>query len=126
MHLEADGPGSGLALALASGALSETGEIFLANSFRSEVLIEILAAAVIDVDFEVHLGFAVKAFEVALELALVRADGLAERFIVLKDSPKTERKDCRLFEAVGDYPGVIHAGFLVHGLRGVMFADDDS
>jgi hypothetical protein len=30
-----------------------------------------------------------------------------------------------MLEAVGNDPGMVHAGFLAEGLRGVMFADDD-
>jgi hypothetical protein len=30
-----------------------------------------------------------------------------------------------VLETVGDDPRVIHAGFLIEGLRGVVFADDD-
>jgi hypothetical protein len=30
-----------------------------------------------------------------------------------------------MLEAVGDDPCVLHAGFLVQGLRGVVFANDD-
>src|SRR5579859_711606 len=126
VHLEADGAGAGLAFALAGGAFAEVGEIFLAHALERVMLFKFLATAVVDVDLEMHLGLAVQAFEVVLELALVGADGLSEALVVLKDGSKTEREDGGLLEAVGDYPSMVHAGFLIHRFGWVMFADYDS
>ena len=89
------------------------------------MLLKVLAATIVDMDFEVHLGLAVKAFEIALELALIGTDGFAETLVVLKYGSKTEREDGGLFEAVGDNSCVIDTGFLIHGICWVMFADDD-
>jgi hypothetical protein len=57
---------------------------------------DLLLAAVIYVDLQVHLGFAVQALEIALKLALIGADGLTKGFIILENGAKTERKtvDC--------------------------------
>jgi hypothetical protein len=67
----------------------------------------------------------VEAFEVALELTLIGADGFAEAFVIRKDGAKTEREDGGMLEAIGDNPGVIDAGLLVEGFIWVMFTYDD-
>jgi hypothetical protein len=129
MHLEADGTCAGLAFALACGAFAEVGKIFLANAFEREMLgslVDLLLAAGVDVDLEMHFGLAVQTLQVALELALVGADGFSQAFVILKDSSKTEREDGRVFEAVSDNSGVIDACFLIHDFGGIVFADNDS
>ncbi len=84
-----------------------------------------MGAAVVDEDFEVHFGLAAQLVDVAQELALVGADGLAQAFVVVEDGAETEGQHGGVLETVGDDPGVVHAGFLVEGFRGVVFADDD-
>jgi hypothetical protein len=73
----------------------------------------------------VHFGFAVKAFQIALKLTLIGANGLSKALIVLKYSSESERKDGGMFEAIGDYPCVIDPGLLIEGFFWVLFANDD-
>jgi len=113
MHLEADGAGPRLAFALAGGVFAEIRKVLFADAFKGKVFLEIFGAAGVDMNLEVHLGLAVEAFEIALKLALIGADGLAEPFVVLKDGSKPERKYGRLLEAVRDNSGVIYSGFLI-------------
>jgi len=76
MHLEADGAGAGLAFALAGCRFAEIGEIATTH-FVWRDLGKFTAAAVVDEDLEVHLGFAAKFIDVAEELTLVGPDGFA-------------------------------------------------
>ena len=124
MHLEANGAGAGLTFTLAGGAFAELREVLLADAFGGEMLFQ-FAAAIVDADLEMHLGFSVEAFKIGLELALIGADGFAEAFIVLKDGAEAEGEDGGLLEAIGDHPCMVDSGFLVEGLGGVVFADDD-
>ena len=82
--------------------------------------------AVVDEDLQVHLGLAAQLVDIAEKLALVGADGLAQALVVVEDGSKAEGQHRGVLEAVGDHPGVVHAGFLVEGFLGVVFADDDS
>jgi hypothetical protein len=66
-----------------------------------------------------------EAFEVALKLTLIGADGFAEAFVIREDGAKTEREDSGMLEAIGDNPGVIDASLLVEGFGWVMFTYDD-
>jgi hypothetical protein len=124
VHLEADGAGSGLALALAGCRFSEVGEIATAYLVWRE-LGKLTAAAVVDEDLEVHLGFAAEFIDVAEELALVGPDGFAEAFVVVEDGAEPEGKDGGVFEAVSDDASMIHTGFLIQGFCGIVFADDN-
>jgi hypothetical protein len=83
-----------------------------------------LATAVVDKHLQVHLGLAAQFVDVAQELPLVGADGSAQTVVVVEDGSKPEGQHRGMLEAVGDDPGVVHAGFLVQGFRGVVFADD--
>ena len=74
MHLEAHRSRSGLAFALAGSSFSQVGEIFFAYAFERQVFFEIFGAASVYMDFEVHLGFSMQSFEIALKLALVGAN----------------------------------------------------
>ena len=127
MHLDGDGAGFGLALALQGRAFAQVGEIRPAHSgyrFRG-IAADLFAAAIVEHDLEVHLGLAAEAFDVGDELALVGADRPAQGFVVCKDSSKTERQNGGSFEAVGDDTGVLDAGLLGEVLRGRVFADDN-
>ena len=72
-----------------------------------------------------HLGLAAQLVDVALELPLIGADGLAQGLVVVEDGAEPEGKHGGVLKAVGDDPGVVDAGFLVEGFRGVVLADDD-
>jgi hypothetical protein len=78
VHLEADGAGAGLALAGAGGVLAQVAQVLAAYAFGGQMLFERVGAAVVDEDLQVHLRFAAQLVDVALELALVGADGLAQ------------------------------------------------
>lgn len=91
MHLEANGTRPGLALTLPGGVLTQVGKVLFTDAFERKMPVQFLIAAGVYMNLEVHFGFAMQTFEIALELALVGSDGLAESFIVLKDSSKTER-----------------------------------
>jgi hypothetical protein len=125
MHLEADSAGTGLALAGAGGCFAEVAEVFAANGIGLNMAFEELGAAVVDEDLEVHLGLAAEFIDVALKLALVGADGLAEGFVVVEDGAEAEGKNRGVLKAVGDDAGVVDAGLLIEVIRGVVFADDD-
>jgi hypothetical protein len=126
MHLEAHGAGAGLAFALAGGVLTQVGQVFFADAFEGQVFLEFLGAAGVYVDFEVHLGLAVKAFEIALKLPLIRPDRLTEAFVVLKDGAKPERKNGGVLEAIGDNSGVVDSSFLIEVFGWVVFTDHNS
>jgi hypothetical protein len=123
VHLECYGSGAGLALALAGGCLSQLGKILLADAFGRQMFFD-FTAAIIHHNFQMHLGFAVKAFEVGLKLALIGSNRFTEPFIILKDSTEAERQNCRLLETVGDHPCVVHSRLLIEGLGWIVFADD--
>ena len=113
MHLEADCPRTGLTFALPGSVLAQIGKILFANAFEREVLVQFFGATGVDMDLQVHLGFAMQAFEIALKLTLVGADRLTESFIILKNSTEAERKNCGMLEAISDNSGMIYAGFLI-------------
>jgi hypothetical protein len=125
MHLEADGAGPGLALALAGCGLAEVGEVLATDLLRVEIGEFTSATAVIDEDLEVHLGLAVEFFDVVEELSLVRPDGLAKAFVVVEDGAKSEGKDGGVVETICDYSCVVDPGFLIECFCGVVFANDD-
>jgi len=125
MHLEADGAGPGLALALAGSGLAEVGEVLATDLLRIEVGEFASATAVVDEDLEVHLGFAVEFFDVIEELTLVGPDGFSEAFVVAEDSAESEGKNCGVFETICDDSCVVDPGFLIKCICGVMFTYDD-
>jgi len=125
MHLEADGAGAYLALALASGVLAQAGEILLVQSFRRKTLLKRAAAAVVNEYLQVHLGLAAQLVDVAKELALIDADGPSQALVVVEDGPKPEGQHRGMLEAAGHHPRVIDAGSLVESFMGVVFADND-
>jgi len=125
VHLEANGAGSGLALALAGGGLTQVGEVFATDLFRIQVGEFASATAVIDEDLEVHFGFAAEFIDVAEELALVGPDGLSKAFVVVEDGAESERKNGGVLETICDYSCVVDPGFLIKCICRVMFADDD-
>ena len=126
MHLKADRTGARLALAGAGCVLTQVAEITATDAFGRELPLDLFGATIIDKDLQVHLGFASELVNVAKELALIGADGFAEAFVVVEDGSKAEGQHRGMLETVGYDPGMIHAGFLVEGFCGVMFADDDS
>jgi hypothetical protein len=84
------------------------------------MFLKFLGTAGVYVDFKVHLGLAVKAFEIALKLALIGPDRLTEAFVVLKDGSKPEGKDGGVLEAVGDNSGVIDSSLLIEGFGWIV------
>ena len=126
VHLKAHGAGARLAFALAGGRLSQIGEVPPAYCVRRQVPVHFAAATtVVHKDFEVHLRLAAQLLDVAQELALIRADRLAEALVVVEDRAKPEREDCGVLETVRDHPGMVDAGFLAESLGWIVFADDD-
>jgi hypothetical protein len=125
VHLETDGACTRLALPRPGRVLAQVGQILAANTFGGDLLLELLAAAVVNKDFEVHLGLAAELIDVAEELALVGADGLAQDVIVVEDGSEAEGKDGGVLEAVRDDTGVVNAGLLIESFEGVVLTDDD-
>jgi hypothetical protein len=113
MHLEADGAGTSLTLALAGSGFAKIGEVLATDLLRIEVREFASATAIIDEDFEMHLGFAAKFFDVIEELSLVGPDGFAEAFVVAEDGTESERKDGGMFETICDDSCVVDPGFLI-------------
>jgi hypothetical protein len=124
MHLKADGAGAGLAFALARCRFAEIGEIAPAHLVWRN-LGKFTAAAVVDKDLEVHLGFAAEFIDVAEELTLVGPDGFAQAFVVVEYGAEAKRKDGGMFEAVSDDASMIHTRFLIEGFCGIVFADNN-
>jgi len=125
VHLEADGAGTGLAFTGARGVLAQAAQVLTAYTLGGQMLGERVGATVVDEDLEVHLRFAPQLVDVALELALVGADGLAQAFIVGEDGAESEGQHGGVLEDVGDHTCMVHAGLLVEGFRGVVLADND-
>lgn len=125
MHLEAHGPGPGLALALARGVFAQAGEILASHSLNRKMLVDGVSATVIYIDLEMHLSLAAKLVNVREKLTLVRADGFAEAFVVIEDGAKAERQHSGMLEAVGDDSSMVNSGLLIEGFGGVVFAYDD-
>ena len=63
--------GAGLALALPAGVFAQAGEVLPAHSIGRHMLFQSASAAVVDHDFQVHLGLAAQLVDVAEELAVV-------------------------------------------------------
>jgi hypothetical protein len=76
-------------------------------------------------NLQVHLGLAVKPFDIALKLALIGTNGLAETLIVLKDGSEAEGKNGRVLKAVGDNSGVIDSRLLIQCFIGVVLAHNN-
>jgi len=93
VHLEADRACPCLALTLPHGIFAKTGKVLAPYSLGRKVLAEFLRTTVVDEDFQVHLGLAAEFIDVGEELTLIRADGLAKSFVVVKDRAETERED---------------------------------
>jgi hypothetical protein len=125
MHLEGHRARTGLAFACASGIFAEVAQVLAADALGGSMFFELLGAAIVDEDFEVHLGLSTELVDVAEELALVGANGLAEDFIIVEDGPKSEGKDGGVLKAVRDDPGMVDAGLLIQSFKGIMLADDD-
>ena len=125
VHLEADGPGPGLALALAGSSLAEIGEVLATYLFGIEIGEFATAAAVINEDLQVHLGFAAEFIDIAEELALVGPDGFAKAFVVVEDSAESEGKYGGVLETICDDSCVVDPGFLIECVCRAVFADDD-
>ncbi len=125
VHLEAHRSRPRLTLPSPRGVLPQIAQIFAANPFGGEMLLDFARAAVVDEDLEVHLGLAAQLVDVAEELTLVGANGLAEHFVVREDGAEPEGKYGGMLEAVGDDPCVIDAGFLVEGFPGIVLAHNN-
>jgi len=125
MHLETDRPRTRLALTLPHGILSQAGQIFAAHTLGGKVLYDLAGTTIVHEDLQVHFGLAAQLVDIAQKLALVGADGFSQTLIVVEDRSKPERQHRGVLETIGDYPGVVHARFLIEIFRWVMFADDD-
>ena len=112
MHLEGEGAGLGLTLALPAGALAQAGEVLLSDG---HVAGGGAGADVVDQDLEVHLGLAAEPFDVGDEVALVGADGAAQTIVVGEGGVEAEGKHGGEFEAVRDDACVILGGLLIEG-----------
>jgi hypothetical protein len=110
-------PGSGLA---------QVREVFLADALSFiDGAERLLKAAVLDRDLEMHFGFAAEALYMRCVLALIGADGAAERFVIGEDGAKAERKNSGEFEAVTDHARVVFGCLLIEIFLGIVFGDDD-
>ena len=126
VHLKADGTGAGLTFALPGCRFAEIGQVTAAHFVGRKLSDQFAsAAAVVDENLEVHLGFAAQFIDVAEELSLVGPDGFAEAFVVVEDGAKAERKNGGVFEAISDDSCVVHTRFLIQTVCRVMFADDN-
>jgi len=125
MHLETDSAGPGLAFPLTGGGFPEVGQVFFAYAFKRQVLFKILATACIYMDLEVHFCFSMETLEVALELALIGANGLAKTLVILEYGAKTEGKYGGMFETISDHPGVVDSGFLIERFGWIVLTDDN-
>ena len=125
VHLKTDGAGTGLAFAGAGGVFAQAAEIFAPDAIGTEMAIDLAAGAVVHEDLQVHFGLAAQFLNVGKELALIGADGLAQAFIVVKDSTETEGQYRGMLEAVSDDPGVIDARLLCECFLLVVLADDN-
>jgi len=125
VHLETDGASPRLALPSPRGIFPQIAQIFAANTFGGEILLDFARTAVVDEDLEVHLGLAPQLVDIAEKLALVGADGFAQHFVVSENCAEPEGKYCGMLKAVGDHPSVINAGLLVEDFLGVVLAYDD-
>jgi hypothetical protein len=75
----------------------------------------------------VHLGLAAKTLDVGLKVTLVGTDGTPKRVVILESGTETEWKNCRKFETVRDYTGMIFGCLLVQPgiIFGAVLGDDD-
>ena len=90
VHLEADGACSCLAFPGAGCVLTQVGKIAPAHALGRELPLDFLATTIIDKNLQVHLGLAAQFLDVAEELALVGADGLAKAFVVGENGSEAE------------------------------------
>jgi hypothetical protein len=125
MHLEADRARARLPLTSACRVLSQAGEILPANAFGGRMFLDFAGATVVHNYLEMHLGFAAEFVDVSKELALVGTNRFAKALVIVEDRSETEWQDSGLLKTVCDYPCVIYSGFLVKGLRRVVFAHHD-
>src|ERR1700721_494044 len=93
MHLEAYRPCARLPFTGPRRVLAQVAEVLPANPFCWYMLVQRVSAEVIDENLQVHLRLAAKLVDIALELALVGTDGLAQAFVVGEYSAKTEREN---------------------------------
>src|ERR1700739_4748689 len=115
MHLRGYSAGFGLTFALQRRIFAKVGEIFpayIGNRFRSKPA-NLLAAAVVEGDLEVHLSLAAQTFNVGHKLALIRADRTPQGIIVSEDGSESEGKNGRHLEAIRDHSRMIHGRLLV-------------
>jgi hypothetical protein len=86
---------------------------------------QLLGAAIVHEDPEVHLRLAAQFFDIPKELPLVRPDGLAQALVVMKNRSEAERQDGRVLKAIGNDPCMVHARFLVQVFYWIVLADDN-
>ena len=125
MHLKAHCPGAGLAFAGAGRVLAQVAQILPAYALSRQMPVKSAATAIVNKHLQVHLSLAAQLVYVRHKLPLIRADGSAQAVVVVEYGSKPEGQNCGMLEAVGDDPGVVHAGSLVQGFRGVVFADNN-
>ena len=124
MHLDGESTGLGLALPLAAGALTQTGEVLLADG---HVASRVAGAGVVHEHLEVHLGLAAETLDIGLEVTLVGSDGAAKRIVILKGGAKTKGQDGGKFETVRDDAGMVFCSLLIEPFMvfAAVLGDDD-
>lgn len=123
VHLEADRARAGLAFAGTSGVFTQAAEVLAADAVAGEMAVHFTDDAVVNKDLQVHFGFAAQFLDVGKELALVRANGLSQVFVVIEDRAEAEGQNRAMLETVGDDPGVVDTCLLIQCLLGIMLAD---
>jgi hypothetical protein len=72
-----------------------------------------------------HLGFAAQALHMRRVLALIGANGAAQRFIIGEDGTEAEGKYGGELETVADYAGMVPGGLLIEIFLWIVFRNDD-
>jgi hypothetical protein len=124
MHLDGECTRFGLAFPLAAGALTQAGQVLLADG---HVAGRVAWAGIVDEDLEMHLGLATKPLDIGLEVTLIGADGAAERIVILKGGAKTKGQDGGELETVRDDTGMVFCSLLVEPLMvfGAVLRNDN-
>ena len=122
MHLKTHGASPRLPLTRPRRVLSQTGEITPPRTVVSDLLCDCASAAVIDEHLQVHLGLSAKLIDIPEELPLIGANGFAEGFVVVKDGPETEGKNCGVTETIRNHSRMIYAGLLVERCLWIVLA----
>jgi hypothetical protein len=118
VHLEADCARARLALTGAGGILAQVAQILAADAFGGPMLFEAVAQ-----QSSTKIFRCISVLPRSLSMLvwnwrwLERMD--LRRLSSSLKTCRTEGQHGGMLEAVGDHPGMIHAGFLVEGLAGL-------